>query len=484
MLTNILLDSLVGRIKDEKIKIADNILCNKDYFGKCFFVFKENCLSLSFGFCVGIFLSVGILILIKSQHDIYNIIKNPTFATEYFINDYHNTFLKNHNNDNERLSGKTDIVLHYGDNLFYSIVKNHFNRNDANDVVSLLGSSIDMKKLVAGQSFHIDYSYRVCEKLYERYKGRYNYKPLYYPEYRVFTEERSIEKFTFKFTDGTKYIVLRTNDGYVLNVIKPRLVLDKHIISGEIHNSLFSDVLLFDVKASTLYNVLNEYAFLIDFQRDLRRGDKFIFVIEANRDSDGDVIDEKVLYVNLILSGKKYEIFNFNGSFFDRKGFSVKKALLKTPIDGARMSSRFNLYRKHPILGYTKAHLGVDLAAPTGTPIYSAGDGIVIAKTSNDSYGNYVDIRHNNEYTTRYAHMSRFAKISVGQRVMQRQIIGYVGMTGRATGPHLHYEVIRHGVHINPSLIKVASTKSIDKSQIEKFNIIVNEIDSYLNNDR
>ena len=229
---------------------------------------------------------------------------------------------------------------------------------------------------------------------------------------------------------------------------------------------------------------MNEYAFLIDFQRDLRRGDKFVFVIETNRDGDGDIVKEKVLYVNLILSGKKYEIFNFNGSFFDRKGFSVKKALLKTPIDGARISSRFNLHRKHPILGYTKAHLGVDLAAPTGTPIYSAGDGVVVAKTRNDSYGNYVDVRHNNEYTTRYAHMSRFAKISVGQRVVQRQIIGYVGMTGRATGPHLHYEVIRHGVHINPSLIRVASTKSIDKAKMEKFNVIVNEIDSYLNNDK
>ena len=231
-----------------------------------------------------------------------------------------------------------------------------------------------------------------------------------------------------------------------------------------------------------MYNVLNEYAFLIDFQRDLRQGDKFLFIIDTQRDADGDIIDENVLYVNLTLSDKKYEIFNFEGKFFDRKGYSVKKALLKTPIDGARISSRFNLHRKHPILGYTKAHLGVDLAAPTGTPIYSAGDGIIVAKKSNDSYGNYIDVRHNNEYTTRYAHMSRFAKVFVGQRVLQRQVIGYVGMTGRATGPHLHYEVIRHGVHINPSSIKVASTKSIDKSKMEKFNLIVDEIDGFLKN--
>ena len=191
--------------------MADDILYNKDYLFKCFFAFRENCVSFFFGFCAGLILSVCIFVLIKDNYDIYNIIKNPTFTAEYFVNDYHKTFLKESNDDNERLFGKTDIVLHYGDNLFYSIVKNHFDRNDANDVVSLLGSGIDMKKLTAGQSFHIDYSYRVSAKLYERYRGKYNHHNLYYPEYRLQAEERRIEKFTFKLTDGTKYFVSRTN---------------------------------------------------------------------------------------------------------------------------------------------------------------------------------------------------------------------------------------------------------------------------------
>ena len=468
--------------KSDEIRMADHISYTKSNLCDCVFSFKWHFISLFSGFIIGAFLCVDFFTWLKSENLLTNLLANPTFRVEYFVNDYYEYFLADNHDVDEKLVGKQDIILHYGDNLFYSIVKNHFDRNDANDIVSVLIGSVDMKKLMAGQLFHVDYSYNISAKPYDRYRRNYNRNEIYYPEYKVLIEERRIEKFIFKLTDGTKYIVERVDDGYILHIEKPKLALDRHIISGEIHNSLFSDVLSFDVKASTLYNVLNEYAFLIDFQRDLRQGDKFLFVIDTKRDADGDVVDEKVLYVSLTLSGKKYEIFNFEGNFFDRKGYSVKKALLKTPIDGARISSRFNLHRKHPILGYTKAHLGVDLAAPTGTPIYSAGDGVIVAKKQNDSYGNYVDVRHNNEYTTRYAHMSRFAKISVGQRVLQRQVIGYVGMTGRATGPHLHYEVIRHGVHINPSLIKVASTKSIDKNKIDRFNMIVNEIDGFIKN--
>lgn len=472
-------------LKNDKIKVADSILYSKRSceFKKYFFTFKGSAWFFFFGCFIGVFLSALLFFWIKNENSIEKIVSNPTFRLEYFVNDgYNERFIINNNDGDEQLTGKTDIILHYGDNLFYSIVKNKFDRNDANDIVSALSGRVDMKKLIAGQSFHVDYSYHVSANLYERRRIACNNNNFCYPEYKVLVENRRIDQFMFKLSDGTKYIVTRCEDGYRLHIEKPKITLDRHIISGDIHNSLFSDVLSFDVKASTLYNVLNEYAFLIDFQRDLRRGDKFIFVIDTRRDEDGDVVDENVLYVNLILSGKKYEIFNFHGSFFDRKGYSVKKALLKTPIDGARISSGFNLHRKHPILGYTKAHLGVDLAAPTGTPIYSAGDGVVVVKKSHNIYGNYVDIRHNNEYTTRYAHMSRFAKISVGQRVMQRQVIGYVGMTGRATGPHLHYEVIRHGVHINPSSIKVASTKSVDKSKMNELNLMIKEIDGFLNN--
>jgi murein DD-endopeptidase MepM/ murein hydrolase activator NlpD len=156
---------------------------------------------------------------------------------------------------------------------------------------------------------------------------------------------------------------------------------------------------------------------------------------------------------------------------------------LKTPVDGARITSGFTTRRKHPVLGYTRAHKGVDMAVPTGTPIYAAGDGVVAEIKLNDrSYGKYVLIRHNSEYSTKYAHMSRVANIKKGQRVKQRQVIGYVGMTGLATGPHLHYEVIRYGKHVNPSKINAVEIKKLDNSKIPEFKKFVNYIDNTLKN--
>ncbi|NDD47528.1 MAG: M23 family metallopeptidase, partial [Flavobacteriia bacterium] len=135
---------------------------------------------------------------------------------------------------------------------------------------------------------------------------------------------------------------------------------------------------------------------------------------------------------------------------FNAKGESVRKALMKTPIDGARLSSRFGK-RKHPILGYTKVHAGVDFAAPTGTPVYAAGDGTILEARRKGAYGNYVQIRHNSSYSTAYAHLNAFARgVRKGKRVRQGQVIAYVGTTGRSTGPHLHYEVIRNGKRVNP----------------------------------
>lgn len=458
----------VGRRKLPYNHVAGDIRVLHRYFG----------LSFIIGFSIGLLLLGCCFVIVNLG--VNKIINNPSFRVEYFIDNYNDSFTPVESKE-ERFLAKTDITLRYGDNLFDLIMKHQFDRHDANEIISAIGDSVDIKKLTAGQIFHVDYSYNMVPKFYHELYGRsYGVDYQYYPEYQAFIEKRRVERIAFKLPDGVKYIVSRAGNKYVLDVEHPKLTSNRHVVSGVIHNNLFSDVLSFNMKASTLFNVLNEYAFLIDFQRDLHQGDKFVFVLDTHRDGDGDIIDEKVLYVNLILSGKSYEIFNFNGLFFDRKGDSVKKALLKTPIDGARISSRFNLHRKHPILGYTKAHLGVDLAAPTGTPIYSAGDGIITAKKRHENYGNYVEVRHNKEYTTRYAHMSKFANVHVGQRVSQRQIIGYVGMTGRATGPHLHYEVIRNGSHINPSSIKVSSTKHIDVAKINVFKSIVKEIDDFL----
>lgn len=387
------------------------------------------------------------------------------------------------NSDEQIFFGKSRIELKENDNLFYALIREGFDRENVNDVISLIDTNINLKALSVGQKFDIEYSYKVDYALDKYYNHHIKKGSLYiFPKKYTIVEKREILKVYFKDNNSLlRYTLTKSKHHYYeLKVEKPTLFKRRRIFSGTIKNSLFSDVLPYGIKASTLYNVLNEYAFLIDFQRDIHKNDKFCFLVDVQLDQDGETISERILYFNLILNGKKYEIFNFNGKFYDRKGDSVKKALLKTPIDGARISSRFNLHRKHPILGYTKAHLGVDLSAPTGTPIYSAGDGVIVAKNRTESYGKYIDIRHNKEFTTRYAHMSRFANLKVGDRVSQRQIIGYVGMTGLATGPHLHYEVIRNGKHINPSSINVSSVKHIKNNELNEFRQIVKNIDNEL----
>ena len=380
-----------------------------------------------------------------------------------------------HDNFQQYGHGETLITLKEDNNLFSTLYHAGFNKDEINCIIATLHGKINFRTIPYGQTFLIKYTFDMS---YQNI-GASNIRPIQ----KHLEEKRHITSLSFKQPKGLKYLVEKNEGGYVLHIEKPKLSVKTHIVSGTIKNNLFTDVIIDHIKPSTLYNMLNEYAFLIDFQRDLHYGDEFIFILETTRDSDGDLINEKILYSNLILSGKKYEIFNFYDKFYDRNGRSIHKNLLRTPVDGARISSGFNPKRRHPILGYTRAHKGIDLAAPTGTPIYSAGDGVIAdIQLNHPSYGKYVLIRHNAEYSTKYAHMSRIAHIRIGQPVKQRQVIGYVGMTGLATGPHLHYEVIRHGKQINPRNIKVVEKTKLNPAKIEEFNNVVEEIDKILSN--
>ncbi|MEQ1491673.1 MAG: M23 family metallopeptidase, partial [Terricaulis sp.] len=157
--------------------------------------------------------------------------------------------------------------------------------------------------------------------------------------------------------------------------------------------------------------------------------------------------------------------------WYDADGKSARRFLMKTPINGARLSSGFGM-RRHPILGYSRMHRGTDFAAPTGTAILAAGDGVVERAGPFSSFGNYVRIRHANGYETAYAHMSRFARgMRAGARVRQGQVIGYVGTTGRSTGPHLHYEVLRRGQQVNPMSLRVANGRNLTGRALELFMI-------------
>ena len=250
---------------------------------------------------------------------------------------------------------------------------------------------------------------------------------------------------------------------------------------GVIRSSLYVAGRKAGIPRRVLVELIRAYSWDVDFQRDIRAGDRFEVMYERFFDRRGDgkrrlVYSGPILYAALTLSGKRYPIYlhatkDGDSDYFDDKGQSARKALMRTPIDGARLSSGFGR-RRHPILGYTKLHRGVDFAAPRGTPIYAAGNGVVVKSGRNGAYGKYVRIRHNSRYSTAYAHMRAINRSARrGKRVKQGQIIGTVGSTGRSTGPHLHYEILAGGVRTNPMKIKMPSGRKLKGEALEDFQV-------------
>lgn len=249
-----------------------------------------------------------------------------------------------------------------------------------------------------------------------------------------------------------------------------------NFVSGEIDQSLYVSSTNAGMTDATFNDFIQIMGFSVDFQRQIRPGDKFEALVEYRR----DMVTEKVIpggdiyFLSMTLSGERIEYYRHESidgkiGYYDRNGTSAYRTLMRTPINGARLSSGFG-NRKHPILGYTKAHRGVDFAAPTGTPIMAAGDGIVDYAGWNGSYGRYIRIIHNGTYKTAYAHLSRISgDVRKGNRVHQGEIIGYVGSTGRSTGPHLHYEILANGRQVNPLTIELPSGEGLDHQELERF---------------
>ena len=275
----------------------------------------------------------------------------------------------------------------------------------------------------------------------------------------------SIKNFIFQISNKER-ILLKKNEQNNFNQEILLTKLDKEIIYSEniIVQSLYKSATKKKIPANTIIELARIYGFQIDFQRDIRKRDKFQIMYEVFVDENQKIIETgDILFANLILSGENNRLYYFDkeGSVghYDKNGKSIKKALMKTPINGARLSSPFGM-RKHPIDGFTKMHRGTDFAAPMGTPIMASGSGVIKKAGWCGGGGNCVVIRHNSTYQTIYAHMSKFAKgIRKGVRVKQGQTIGYVGSTGKSTGPHLHYEVLINGKKINSQTLKLPSGK-------------------------
>ena len=254
--------------------------------------------------------------------------------------------------------------------------------------------------------------------------------------------------------------------------------LKKRIIFKEakILQSLYKSAVNKSIPANVIVEFARIYGFQVDFQRDIRRNDTFQIIYETFEDENKKVFTTgNILYADLNLSNQSNSFYYFDlkneEGHYDLNGKSVKKALMKTPINGARLSSKFGM-RKHPIDGYNKMHRGTDFAAPEGTPVMASGDGVIIKAAWCGGGGNCVKIKHNSTYSTVYAHLSKFGgSIKKGKRVKQGQIIGYVGSTGKSTGPHLHYEVIHNGARINSQKLKLPSGKILKGKARKLFEI-------------
>ena len=285
-----------------------------------------------------------------------------------------------------------------------------------------------------------------------------------------------IKEFIFQISNTEKIYLIRNteNNKFTQEIIS--IKLDKKIIYEEnvILQSLYRAATDRNIPANTIIEFARIYGFQVDFQRDIRKKDKFQIMYEVYLNQDKQIIETgEILFANLILSGQDNSLYYFDkeGSegHYDKNGKSIEKALMKTPINGARLSSSFGM-RKHPIDGFNKMHRGTDFAAPLGTPIMASGSGRIVKAGWCGGGGNCVKIKHNSTYQTIYAHMSKFARgIKTGKKVKQGQIIGFVGSTGKSTGPHLHYEVIVNGKKVNSQKLKLPSGKILKGKERNSF---------------
>ena len=292
-------------------------------------------------------------------------------------------------------------------------------------------------------------------------------------------EPVKVVEINFTISKTTNIIFKRDilKDKFAVTKIEKNLRKDFAYKESVIKNSLYSSAIKEKIPPSLIVEFARIYGFQIDFQRDIWKNDMFQIIYENFFNDNNEAIETgNIIYANLILQGKEYPLYFFKSDdiddYFDERGQSIKKTLMKTPINGARLSSSFGK-RKHPILGFTKMHTGTDFAAPMGTPIMASGDGVVTKASWCGGGGNCVKIKHNSIYSTVYAHLSKFGRgIKKGTRVKQGQTIGYVGSTGMSTGPHLHYEVIENGRKVNSQKLKLPSGKTLRGDQRKDFEIV------------
>ena len=371
-------------------------------------------------------------------------------------------------------------------NTYNNFIDNIYFKKSLNYVIENLDPKYEKikHKIKPGETFDKILENYLVEKneiikIKNSLKKKVNLNKLNTRQIILFTIDKTnnkIKEFTYQ-TSNTQKIFLKRdfekdnfNDQTLLIKLEKKIVYKENVIQQSLYGAATDE----DIPANTIIEFARIYGFQVDFQRDIRKKDKFQIMYEIFLNEKKEIVETgEILFANLELSGQDNSLYHFDkeGSegHYDKNGKSVKKALMKTPINGARLSSPFGM-RKHPIDGFNKMHKGTDFAAPMGTPIMASGDGVVKKAGWCGGGGNCVKIRHNSTYQTIYAHMSKFARgIKSGVRVKQGQTIGYVGSTGKSTGPHLHYEVIVNGKKVNSQKLKLPSGKVLKGKERKLF---------------
>jgi len=360
-----------------------------------------------------------------------------------------NTSLDKNKNANIKKNNylyKNTIIEVKKNQTFSSILNEHIESNKLKfEIIDKINKIFDLRRLKIGQKINF-------------FKNNDN----------------KVEKIIF-FLDYETNLNVNINKSITVNKEILKKSIEKNSKEYVITNSLYQDGIINLVPSDILIKLIRLFSFDLDFQRDIKKNTIVsVSYDEINIEGRDNIIFGDINYALIKIGKNNLEYFKFKTDdeyidYFNREGKNVKKSILKTPIDGARLSSTYGM-RKHPILGYNKMHRGIDFAAPTGTPVYAGGNGVIEFAGNNGSYGKYIRIRHNNEYKTAYAHLNGFNKgISKGVRVNQGQVIGFVGSTGRSTGPHLHYEIIYQNEQINPLKLKLPSGKILKGKELERF---------------
>ena len=379
-------------------------------------------------------------------------------------------------NYNKKLNENT--YNNFIDNIYFKKTLNHIVENldpKYKKIKHKVSSGETFDKILENYEIEKDEIIKIKGSL----KKKINLNKLNTKQSILFTIDKTnnkIKEFIYQISNTQKIVLKRDsendkfNDQILSIKLKKETIYKENIILQSLYNAATNE----SIPPNIIIEFAGIYGFQVDFQRDVRKKDKFQILYEIFLNEKNEIIETgEILFANLELSGQENSLYYFDkeGSegHYNKNGKSVKKALMKTPINGARLSSPFGM-RKHPIDGFNKMHKGTDFAAPMGTPIMASGDGVVKKAGWCGGGGNCVKIKHNTTYETVYAHMSKFARgIKPGVRVKQGQTIGYVGSTGKSTGPHLHYEVIVNGKKVNSQKLKLPSGKILKGGERKLF---------------